>query len=112
MGSSSATSTPTPPSAARSTWSVIHEAVARLSAAGVTANQLHFKYIHPFHGVEARRILEGCTRTIVVENNFTGQFARHLRAESGFQVDHVLTRYDGEPFEPAWIAERVRALRE
>ena len=33
-----------------------------------------------------------------------GQFARHLRAETGFTVDHVLTRYDGEPFEPAWIA--------
>ena len=24
-------------------------------------------------------------------------------------MDHVLTRYDGEPFEPAYIAERVKA---
>ena len=53
-------------------------------------------------------ILERCERTIVVENNFSGQFARHLRAESGFTADHVLTRYDGEPFEPAYIAERVQ----
>ena len=48
----------------------------------------------------------------MVENNFSGQFARHLRAESGFTVDHVLTRYDGEPFEPAYIAERVKAFLE
>jgi hypothetical protein len=66
----------------------------------------------PFHGREARALLEGCRRTVVVENNFTGQFARHLRAETGFTVDHVLTRYDGEPFEPAWIARRVQAFRQ
>jgi 2-oxoglutarate ferredoxin oxidoreductase subunit alpha len=95
-----------------STWSVIHEAALQLDRSGITASQLHFKYMHPFHGPEAAAILKGCQRTIVVENNFTGQFARHLRAESGFGVDHVLTRYDGEPFEPSWIAERVKAFLE
>jgi len=95
-----------------STWSVIHEAAARLTEEGVKTNQLHFKYLHPFHGAQATAILERCRRTIVVESNFTGQFARHLRAESGFSVDHVLTRYDGEPFEPAYITRRVRAFLE
>ncbi len=95
-----------------STWSVIHEAAARLTEEGVKSNQLHFKDLHPFHGAEATAILERCRRTIVVESNFTGQFARHLRAESGFSVDHVLTRYDGEPFEPAYITCRVRAFLE
>jgi 2-oxoglutarate ferredoxin oxidoreductase subunit alpha len=91
-----------------STWSVISEAAAQLTRAGIATNQLHFKYIHPFHDAEARAILKVCKRTIVVENNFSGQFARHLRAETGFTVDHVLTRYDGEPFEPAYIARLVR----
>jgi 2-oxoglutarate/2-oxoacid ferredoxin oxidoreductase subunit alpha len=95
-----------------STWSVIHEAAEQLTRGGLTTSRLHFKYLHPFHGQEARAILEACARTVVVENNFTGQFARHLRAESGFGVDHVLTRYDGEPFEPAYIAERVRSFLE
>jgi hypothetical protein len=95
-----------------STASVIGEAAEQLTAAGLPTNQLHFKYLHPFHGEEARRVLEGCRRTICVENNFSGQFARHLRAETGFTVDHVLTRYDGEPFEPAWIAARVNAFLE
>jgi 2-oxoglutarate/2-oxoacid ferredoxin oxidoreductase subunit alpha len=95
-----------------STWSVIGEAAAQLTREGTVTNQLQFKYLHPFHGPEARAILERCRRTIVVENNFSGQFARHLRAESGFTVDHVLTRYDGEPFEPAYIAKRVKAFLE
>ncbi len=93
-----------------STWSVINEAAAALTSQGITTNQLHFKYIHPFHEIEAKKILDGCKRTIMVENNFTGQFARHLRAETGFKVDHVITRYDGEPFEPAYITQRVKAL--
>jgi len=93
-----------------STWSVIKEAAAALTNQGITTNQLHFKYIHPFHDVEAKTILGGCRRTIMVENNFSGQFARHLRAETGFKVDQVITRYDGEPFEPAYITQRVKAL--
>jgi 2-oxoglutarate ferredoxin oxidoreductase subunit alpha len=93
-----------------STWSVIREAAAQLTRQGVVANQLHFKYLHPFHAAEALAILGRCRRTVVVENNLSGQFARHLRAETGFGVDHVVTRYDGEPFEPAEIARRVRAL--
>jgi 2-oxoglutarate/2-oxoacid ferredoxin oxidoreductase subunit alpha len=95
-----------------STGSVIQEAAAQLTQAGVVTNQLHFKYLLPFHSAEVLPILEGCRRTIVVENNFTGQFARHLRAETGFTVDHVLTRYDGEPFEPAYIATRAKSLLE
>jgi 2-oxoglutarate ferredoxin oxidoreductase subunit alpha len=95
-----------------STWSVVREAAERLTLEGLPTNQVHFKYMHPFHGPQAIAILKACKRTIVVENNFTGQFARHLRAETGFDVDHVLTRYDGEPFEPAYITRRVRAFLE
>jgi pyruvate/2-oxoacid:ferredoxin oxidoreductase alpha subunit len=95
-----------------STWSVIQEAAARLTKAGLATNQLHFKYIHPFHDAEAKAILKTCKRTIVVENNYSGQFARHLRAETGVGVDYILTRYDGEPFEPAYITQRVKAFVE
>ncbi len=95
-----------------STWSVIQEAAAQLTRDGIPADQLHFKWLHPFHAAEATEILKGCQRTIVIENNFSGQFARHLRAETGLSVDHVLTRYDGEPFDPAYITRRVRAFLE
>ena len=95
-----------------STWGVIQEAVARLADGGISASHLHFRVLHPFHEKEARQILDACTKTIAVEANYDGQFARHLRAETGFTVDHVLTRYDGEPFEPDYVVERVQRLLE
>ena len=42
--------------------------------------------------------------------NSTGQFARHLRAETGHGVSDQILKYDGEPFEPAQIAAQVRAI--
>jgi hypothetical protein len=45
-----------------------------------------------------------------VECNYSGQFARHLRAETGFSVSDMILKYDGEPFEPHHIAEQVHAI--
>ncbi len=91
---------------------VIREAIPQLAALGVIANQLHFKYLLPFHRREAAAILRNCKRTICVELNASGQFARHLRAETGYTVhDHIL-KYDGEPFEPHHIVEQVQAILE
>jgi 2-oxoglutarate ferredoxin oxidoreductase subunit alpha len=95
-----------------STWGAIRDSIARLAEAGVTANHLHLKYLVPFHTREVTAILNACRRTFVVESNFSGQFARHLRAETGFSPDHLILRYDGEPFEPAQIAARVLQLLE
>ncbi len=95
-----------------SSLGVIREAVKDLAAAGIPANQLHFKYLVPFHSRAAREILDRSKRTICIEANATGQFARHLRAETGYSVhDHIL-RYDGEPFESRDIVEQVRAILE
>jgi 2-oxoglutarate ferredoxin oxidoreductase subunit alpha len=88
----------------------IHEAIQLLAAEGVRANQLHFKYLVPFHSRVATEILRGCKKTICIEANFTGQFARHLRAETGVTVDHHILKYDCEPLEPHQIAEQVKTL--
>ena len=47
---------------------------------------------------------------ICVECNYTGQFARHLRAETGFGVNELVLKYDGEPFEPHHVVEQVQAI--
>jgi 2-oxoglutarate ferredoxin oxidoreductase subunit alpha len=95
-----------------STWGVIREAVQQLNASGIRANQLHFKYLLPFHGEEATAILKKTKRTICVEMNSTGQFARHLRAETSHAVSDKILKYDGEPFEPGQIAAQVRTILE
>jgi 2-oxoglutarate ferredoxin oxidoreductase subunit alpha len=93
-----------------STAGVIREAAVALAADGIRANRLQIKYLYPFHAREVSEILRRSKKTICIEANFTGQFARHLRAETGFTVDERILKYDCEPFEPHHIVEQVKAI--
>jgi len=95
-----------------STQGVIQEAVGQLATAGIRANHLQVKYLHPFHSSVVSEILSRSKRTICIELNATGQFARHLRAETGYSVHDRILKYDGEPFEPHHITEQVLAILE
>jgi 2-oxoglutarate ferredoxin oxidoreductase subunit alpha len=95
-----------------STRGVIHEAIVQLASEDIHANQLQIKYLVPFHANEITQILRTCKKTICVEANYSGQFARHLRAETGITVDHHILKYDCEPFEPHQILEEVKAILE
>jgi 2-oxoglutarate/2-oxoacid ferredoxin oxidoreductase subunit alpha len=90
-----------------STKGVVTEAIEKLSEAGIKANHLNVKYILPFHTKEVTKILSRSKKKISVEVNYTSQFARYLKAETGISMDAHINRYDGEPFEPAQVAERV-----
>src|SRR5579883_55454 len=92
-----------------STQGVIQEAVEKLAAEeGIVANHLNVKWIVPFHGEEITRILSSSKRVIIVENNYSGQFARYLRSETGFTAHGHIRKYDGEPFRPHHIVESVK----
>jgi hypothetical protein len=83
-----------------------------LTRQDIRVNHLQIKYLHPFHSKEVTEILRNSKHTICVECNYTGQFARHLRAETGFSVSDLILKYDGEPFEPHHIAQQVVAILE
>jgi 2-oxoglutarate ferredoxin oxidoreductase subunit alpha len=93
-----------------STWGVIVEAVERLNQEGISANHLQINMLVPFHVKEVTDILSGSKRMIIVENNFSGQFARHLRAETGIVAKGHIRKYDGEPFEPKHIVAGVKEI--
>ncbi len=90
-----------------STHGVIREAIEQLAAQGVTANQLAIKWIVPFHADAVSAILDQAKQTIIIENNYSGQFARYLRSETGFKADGHIRKYDGEPFMPHHIVNGV-----
>jgi 2-oxoglutarate ferredoxin oxidoreductase subunit alpha len=90
-----------------STEGVIRDARAVLAEKGVTANQLSVKWIKPFHADAVSAILSRCKKTLIVENNHSGQFHRYLRSETGITVDGHIRKYDGEPFQPHHVAEGV-----
>jgi 2-oxoglutarate ferredoxin oxidoreductase subunit alpha len=62
----------------------------------------------PLHGDAILHELEGARRTIIIENNYSGQFARYLRSETSFVPDGHIRKYDGEPFMPHHIVEAVK----
>ncbi len=91
-----------------STQGVIEEARAQLAEQGITANQLQIRWLAPLHGDAIVELLRNAKRTIIVENNYSGQFARYLRSETSFAADGHIRKYDGEPFMPHHIVEAVR----
>jgi 2-oxoglutarate ferredoxin oxidoreductase subunit alpha len=93
-----------------STWGVLTEAVERLNAAGVKTNYLHIRCLLPFQVREVQKMLGHSRRIIVVENSQSGQFARHLRAETGIAANGHIRKYDGEPFEPKHIVAGVQDI--
>jgi 2-oxoglutarate/2-oxoacid ferredoxin oxidoreductase subunit alpha len=91
-----------------STCGVIAEAREILAEEGITANQLQIRWIVPLHGVAIVDILKRSRRTMLVENNYSGQFARYLRSETSFVPDGYIRKYDGEPFMPHHIVDAVK----
>jgi 2-oxoglutarate/2-oxoacid ferredoxin oxidoreductase subunit alpha len=91
-----------------STKGVIEEAIELLAEEGIIANQLQIRWMVPLHGDAILHELEGARRTIIVENNYSGQFARYLRSETSFVPDGHIRKYDGEPFMPHHIVEAVK----
>jgi 2-oxoglutarate ferredoxin oxidoreductase subunit alpha len=94
-----------------STDGVIREAIEKLAGEeGVVANHLQIKWLVPLHADEINAILSKGKKVIIVENNYSGQFARYLRSETGFAAHGHIRKYDGEPFMPHHIVEGVQAI--
>ena len=91
-----------------STYGVIKEAAEQLAEQGVPTNFLIVKWIVPLHGDAIMDIVSRSKRTIIVENNYSGQFFRYLRSETGLSVDGHIRKYDGEPFMPHHIVDGVQ----
>jgi len=91
-----------------STKGVIEESCEILREQGISANQLQVRWLVPLHGEAILESLRGARHTIVVENNYSGQFARYLRSETSFVPDGHIRKYDGEPFMPHHIVEAVK----
>jgi 2-oxoglutarate ferredoxin oxidoreductase subunit alpha len=93
-----------------STDGVIDEAVEKLEAQGIGANHLQVKWMVPLHAEAIASALAGSKKVVIVENNYSGQFARYLRSETGIDAHAHIRKYDGEPFLPHHIADGVKKV--
>ncbi len=79
------------------------EAANRLRNNGRRVATLHFPQVWPIIGEGFIKKLESAGKTVAVESNATGQFARLIRRETGFQIEKTILRYDGLPITPEYI---------
>jgi 2-oxoglutarate ferredoxin oxidoreductase subunit alpha len=93
-----------------STQGAVREAMETLSAEGIRVASLEFSQIYPLDATKIREVLERERYTIMVEGNYTGQFERLLRAETGWFPSDTLHKYDGEPFWPEEIVKKVKSV--
>jgi 2-oxoglutarate ferredoxin oxidoreductase subunit alpha len=90
-----------------STYGPLKEAVQMLRAKEISVNLLHFNEIYPLPMEPTASILKKAKKTICLENNATGQFARILKVEIGFSVSDKILKYDGRPFTLELILEEL-----
>jgi 2-oxoglutarate ferredoxin oxidoreductase subunit alpha len=94
-----------------SQYGILKEAVDALSN-DVKIAMLHFSEVYPLplrDSVNYLDLLTSAKKTICVENNATGQFARIMRAETGLEFSAQIHKYDGRPF---LLEELTGELRE
>ncbi|MFB4162740.1 2-oxoacid:acceptor oxidoreductase subunit alpha [Alteribacillus sp. JSM 102045] len=92
-----------------STRGVINEAITRLETEGYKVNHAHIRLLHPFPAEELEPKLHRAKKTVVIENNATGQLASIIRLNTGVKMESIL-KYNGNPFLPAEIHSKCKEL--
>jgi 2-oxoglutarate/2-oxoacid ferredoxin oxidoreductase subunit alpha len=90
-----------------STVGAVRDAMAELAARGQSTNLLWFPAVYPLDADAVRAAFARTKRTLLVEANYSGQFGRLLRAETGIMLSERFLKYDGEPFFPHEIVARA-----
>ncbi|HEY3362438.1 MAG TPA: 2-oxoacid:acceptor oxidoreductase subunit alpha [Methanosarcina sp.] len=94
-----------------STYGVIKEVVDTIPKDKKVA-MVHFSQIYPlserdrFDYIE---LFENADLTICIENNASSQFAKLIKAETGFEFSHQISKYDGRPFTIENLKEELHA---
>lgn len=91
-----------------STRGCLAEAAELLRAEGLRVARLHCPQVWPFPTPQIAAALRSARRSVVVENNATGQFHNLIRRETGLQPDALISKYDGRPFSPREVIEALR----
>lgn len=93
-----------------STKGPIRETMRLLNAEGSVLNFLQVLYLQPFPRAKVEQALGKAKTTIVVEHNSTSQLASLIRDQTLRNVDHKILKYDGRPFSPIELANRLREV--
>jgi 2-oxoglutarate ferredoxin oxidoreductase subunit alpha len=90
-----------------STYHAVKEAVSRLGRDDTA--MLHYRQVYPLHDRTADYMARA-ERTILVEGNATGQFAKLIELHAGVPADELLLKYNGLNFSVEEVVDGLKAL--
>ena len=94
-----------------STRGALEEVQERLNEQGMKVNHAHIRLIHPFPSTDMAPLVAKAKKVIVVENNYTGQLANIMKMNiGGHDKIETITKYDGTPFLPGELENKVKEL--
>ena len=93
-----------------STKGPILEAMKLLIQEGIAVSYLQIVYLFPFPKARVSQILQKAKKTIIVECNKTSQLSSLIREHTLRKVDHKILKYDGRPFDPGFLAEKIKEV--
>lgn len=94
-----------------STRGALEEVQERLTTEGKKVNHAHIRLLFPFPSEEMAALVNGAKKVIVVENNKTAQLANIIKLNiGGHSKTHSITKYDGTPFLPRELENKVKEL--
>jgi 2-oxoglutarate ferredoxin oxidoreductase subunit alpha len=93
-----------------STKGPIREAMRRLEEADLAVNFLQVVTLWPFPADDVATTMRAAKRTLLVEDNLTGQFEGLIREQCLLAPDHSLRKWDGRPFFCEEIEAKAREV--
>lgn len=85
----------------------VSEAACLLRSDGESVGTLHFSQVWPLAPEQFMARLQAAREVVCVEGNATGQLARLIRRETGFEIEKRVLRYDGLPLPPEFILREL-----
>lgn len=91
-----------------STKGSILDGMQDLEGDGIRCNFLQIRYMNPFPTEIVTKYLSNAKRTVLVENNYSGQLGALIREHTGIAMDYKVLKYNGRPFSQNEVYEGVK----
>jgi 2-oxoglutarate ferredoxin oxidoreductase subunit alpha len=90
-----------------STYWAIREAMDDMNNSSFSF--LHFKQVYPLHS-STKEYLDKAEKTLIFENNATGQFGNLIKLETGYQIHKKILKYNGMPFSVEEVYKKLKSV--
>ena len=77
---------------------------------GIRLNFIHPLFLNPFPSKTIEEAIGRAKKTLIIENNYTGQLESLIREQTGKSIDFNLRKFDGRPFYPEEIYQKVKQI--